>query len=489
MSALATPAAPRSAADERRSSPTVAIAVGLLTLAAFVLRLTQIHQSIIEDEISTYYDIFRHSFGTVLSTVHTGSENSPPLYFLLAWVSAKLGDPTVWIRLPSVVLGAATVPVVYLLGRDTVGRTAGLIGAFVVGLTPFAVFYGVEARAYATMTFFVALSTLALIRAVHGGSRWWWLAYVASAVAAAYSHYTCIFVLGIQALWAMWVCRGRPRDPLVANTLIVLLYLPWVPHLRGKSLAVIGGLYPLTAKRVLTDLARPIPGHPSAPLHAIPTIPGLILVGLVVLAGIVAVVRSQPWSWKLPRAPSELALLVALTLASPIGLLIYSVTVTDLWLPRGLSASLPAAALVLGALIVALPRPIMIAAAVLVGAIVIFGTIRGLDPAYGRGPFRTIAADFDRSAGPRDPLILASYLGQQSITAQLKKPHLIVNSAAAARRSIGGPEPRLFVAIDPIFARAFHIVGAPSEPGFRPVAHKHYTGQFPMDVWTYRLAG
>src|SRR5205085_7849016 len=173
----------------------------------------------------------------------------------------------------------------------------------------------------------------------------------------------------------------------------------------GKSLAVIGGLYPLTAHRVLTDLVRPIPGHPSAPLHALPTVPGLVIFGVVVLAGGVMLLKNSRVSWTLARPTSELAMLVALTLASPIGLLLYSLTVTDLWLPRGLSASLPAAALVLGAMIVALPRPTIIPATLLVLATVIFGTVRALEPAYGRGPLRSLAEYLARSAGPRDPVI------------------------------------------------------------------------------------
>ena len=78
-------------------------AVALLTAIAFALRLSQIHQSLYGDEVFTYQDIHGRVFGAVLTTVHTGGETSPPSFFLLAWLTAKLGDPTVWLRLPSVV--------------------------------------------------------------------------------------------------------------------------------------------------------------------------------------------------------------------------------------------------------------------------------------------------------------------------------------------------------------------------------------------------
>ena len=51
-------------------------------------------------------------------------ENTPPLHFTLAWLTSQFGDPAATIRLPSIVFGAATVPVVYAFGRRTVGRSA-----------------------------------------------------------------------------------------------------------------------------------------------------------------------------------------------------------------------------------------------------------------------------------------------------------------------------------------------------------------------------
>jgi uncharacterized membrane protein len=195
--------------------PTV-IAIAILTVFAFFLRFSQIHQSLFGDETFTYSDIYGKSFRAVLSNVHTGGENSPPLFFLLAWATAKLGNATVWIRLFSIILGAATIPVIYLIGRETVGRRAGVVAGAIVALSPFSFYYGVEARPYASMAFFVALSTWALLRAVRHGGIWWWALYAAAAAAAAYCHYTCIFVLIAEGIWSLWVCRDRIRAPLIA---------------------------------------------------------------------------------------------------------------------------------------------------------------------------------------------------------------------------------------------------------------------------------
>ena len=135
---------------------------------------------------------------------------------------------------------------------------------------PFSVYYGIEARPYAMMAFFVVLSTLALVRAVRGEGRWWWVVYALAAAGTAYSHYTAVFVLAAQFGWSLWVCRGRRREPLAANAAALILYLPWISHVRGKSLAVIAQFEPLNFRHVVTDLPRPLFGYPYALLRAIP---------------------------------------------------------------------------------------------------------------------------------------------------------------------------------------------------------------------------
>jgi 4-amino-4-deoxy-L-arabinose transferase-like glycosyltransferase len=461
------------------------VALALLTILAFILRVSQLHQSLLGDEVFTWQDIDGRSFTSVLSTVHTGGENSPPLFFLLAWAAAHFGDPSVWIRVPSFVLGTATVPVVYVLGREVHGRTAGLIAAGIVAVAPFAVFYGIEARPYGTMMFFVALSTLALIRAVRTGDRRWWLLYTLAAAAAAYSHYTAVFALGVQALWSLWACRRQIAPALVANAAIAVLYLPWLPQLRGKALAVIGALYPLSAHRVLTDLLRPIPGHPAAPLRAIPTLAGLFVFAAVVLAGAVALARRR--APELRRPSAEQALLAALVLATPVGLLLYSLIVTDLWLPRGLSASLPATAIAIGALAAALPRPAAVVAVVAMAVTLLAGTVRSYGTAYARGPFRTMAHYIDRVAAPRAPVLIVSLVGQLAVQAQLRKPHTY-ETALKQTWADTPPGGVAYIGIDDILLHSGRVK-RPQHPGFTVVSHVHFTGSFATELWEYRRAG
>jgi mannosyltransferase len=227
----------------------VLLGVAALTLVGLVLRLAAIGQGLDGDEFFTYTQTVDRPLEDVLGA---DQENNPPLFYMLAWAAAKLGDPTVWIRLPSLVLGAASIPVVYALGVRSVGRAPGLVGAAVVALSPFAAFYGVEARGYAALVFFSALATLSLLTALDTGRRLWWALYALASAGVLYTHYLGVFVLLAQAAWSLWANRRQVRPLLWANGAVALATLPLLPSVVGErgSLLPEGPLTPGTSCRV-----------------------------------------------------------------------------------------------------------------------------------------------------------------------------------------------------------------------------------------------
>jgi uncharacterized membrane protein len=499
-------------AAERPSAPTSALrgrvepaslAVAGLTLAAFVLHLSQLHQSLFGDEVLAYNEIAGHGLRQLIHLVSTGVESSPPLFFILAWFSSKLGDPTVWIRLPSLLFGAATVPVVYLLGRELTSRRAALLAAAIMAASPFAAYYGVEARPYATAEFFAAVSTLALLRAVRTRAAGYWVIYAVAAAAAAYSHYTAIFVLLAQVAWALWAPRADLRPLLVANLSAVVLYLPWLPSLHGSALGVYGQLEPLTAAHVLDDVLHPVVGYSYAPLAAIPTVLGLVLVGAAASAGALTLLARQWRSGPSRRArranrarraaqderPTQTArtlLLAALAVATPVGLLLYSVVFTDIWSARDLISSAPAQAIALAALTLATPRvvrPILVAAVL---GVVVFGTVRAVSSRWTRPQYRQVANYLDRAAPAPDPVVMyPSVLGLDgAIPAQLERPHRVIPGIPKRWPPLR-PGERAFVIIDDSLARAFRI-STPRPPGYRYLGRRHYSGLVAFSVFSYR---
>ena len=136
---------------------------------------------------------------------------------MLAWGWAKaFGTGEVGLRSLSALFGAATVPVAYLIGRELASRRAGLIAAALVAVNPMLIWYSQEARSYALLVFFGALSLLFFARALRtrrGRDLALWA--LASALALC-SHYFAVFAVAIEAAWLLIALRDAGRRSLPA---------------------------------------------------------------------------------------------------------------------------------------------------------------------------------------------------------------------------------------------------------------------------------
>jgi len=406
-----------------------------LTLAALALRLPGMGQDLFADELYTFDDVHgRGPRGVVEHLRSGGTEDNPPLFFLLAWASAKLGDDTVWIRLPSLVLGTATVPVVYALGRRALSPGAGLVAAALVAVSPFAIYYSAEARAYATLAFLVALSTLLLLKALEGRRPGWWAAYAATACAVLYTHYTGAIPVAAQAAWTLWAQPAHRRPIAVATGAAVIAYLPWVPTEFGKApLITLAPVGQFTADHVGVNLLRFLPGHPLRPAAVVPGTAILVGLGLALLALVILAWTRSPGSpdGGRRRAPDRNGLpvlLTALAVGLPAALALYSALRTNVFLARNLSAALPALAVLLGGLVVARRGVLAGAAAALVLGLVGVGTVRALgeDVRGTRAP--EVVRFIEDRLKARDSIVQLSFFGtgavsERALVPYFRRPH------------------------------------------------------------------
>src|SRR3954465_13004406 len=165
-----------------------------ITLAGALLRFATLDvQSYWLDEVATV-NILRHGFGDMLSAVSAG-ESTPPLYYIVAWVWSKLfGTGEVGLRSLSALLGTLTIPLVYVLGRELVGRRTGLVAAALCAFNPLLVWYSQEARSYALMILLSGLTLIALIRVLDEPSGRRYALWALAAVAAVCTHYYASFL-------------------------------------------------------------------------------------------------------------------------------------------------------------------------------------------------------------------------------------------------------------------------------------------------------
>jgi hypothetical protein len=378
----------------------VPAALAVLAGLGAVLRVVAARQTLFGDELATYWDIHAHSLGGLISALHgTHIEITPPLFFVLAWVTSHIGSAFAWLRLPSLIAGTLTIPTVYALGARTLGRAPGLAAAALATLSPFMLYYSSEARAYALMMLALGLGTLALLRALERGTAAWWAAYTIAAAAALYSHYTAVFYLAMQGVWALVAHRERWRAIVLANLGVAVLLAPWAGAIvnaeNSPTTAVMSGLSPFTGGAVRSYLEHWALGYayPAAGgLSALPGVLALVLIGAGVLLGLAGAARDTAALLPAGEARRRAVLPFLLLLATPLGEALQSATGTHTFDVRNLAASWPAYALVLGWL---LTRPRARLAAIstaLALAGFAIGAGRDLQPHWSRPDTRSAAA-------------------------------------------------------------------------------------------------
>jgi hypothetical protein len=387
------------------------IVVLALTAAAVVLRVPGMTQSLALDEVYTFGDVHVKTLGALFSQLHSGPEANPPLYFVLAWATLHLGNHAAWIRVPSLFLGSAAVPLVYLLGRQTVGVRAGVVAAALMAISPFAMFYGNEGRAYATLIFLSALSTVVLLRSLDRRSARWWVLYGLSASAVIYTHYVGAFIIVAQALWAAWTHRDQSLALAASNGLAALTYLPWIPNVRPVGIGGYGGpLHPQLS--TVNNVLAMFPGQPYSQVYrpTLSMLPGrgplLLIAGGLLLALAARALPDGPTN-PLPvsRHRSKLVLVTLLAVSCPIGMFLYSVTRHDVFLSRYFSASLPGLLLLVGWLLTSIPLRAALPAVGLVFAGMLVGTVKELEPSYARPPYNAVATFIAKQIHPTDPIV------------------------------------------------------------------------------------
>jgi mannosyltransferase len=196
-----------------------------ITAAAAALRFSTLGvQSYWFDEATTVH-LLRMDLGGMLGAI-PDSESTPPLYYALAWLWSKVFGVSEWgLRSFSALVGTATVPVVYALGRRAISERAGLVAAALTAASPLLVWYSQEARAYALLVLLCALATLLAIEARDRPRARAFVLWALVSALALTTHYFAAFVVAPLALWLLRSRRDRATLTAVAAVGVVGLAL------------------------------------------------------------------------------------------------------------------------------------------------------------------------------------------------------------------------------------------------------------------------
>jgi hypothetical protein len=211
--------------------PRQAILVAGVALLAALLRFPTLDvQSFWVDEAVTV-ELLRGGLGHVLHGV-VDTESTPPLYYVLAWLwSQPFGLGEVGLRSMSALLGTATIPIVWAVGRRLAGDRTGLIAALLAAANPLLIWYSQEARAYALLVLLATLSLLLFLRALDDPSRGRVAAWGVVGALALATHYFAFFILLAEVLLFVRARGARAVLPAVAPmTIAGLALLPLLVH-------------------------------------------------------------------------------------------------------------------------------------------------------------------------------------------------------------------------------------------------------------------
>ena len=176
----------------KKSSP-VLLLVAFLTLLAFALRIHNINtHSLWYDEL-LQLDIAQGTLSQISPKLIRHAAMPLDYYILHGWL--QLGRQDGWVRLPGLLFGVLSVPLIYVLAARLFNKRVGVLAAMLLLFSSFAVSYSQEARPYAALMFWSMLAWFGLWQAYQTGRFIYWAVVIAGLVAAALSHYFALFML------------------------------------------------------------------------------------------------------------------------------------------------------------------------------------------------------------------------------------------------------------------------------------------------------
>ena len=210
----------------------------LLTLLAFALRLYRLDYQPLRGDESFTIQFSAHSLNWLLPSIANVEPNPPLYYFVLHYWMRALGQSEFITRFVSLVFGALSVPLIYLLGKSLGQPATGVLAAFLMAINPFQIWHAQDVRNYTIWPALSMAGLIFLLYALREGKIRYWVGYAGMTLLSLYTHYYDLFTLLFQNLFfliflftARRLRSSRRRlllTWLLIQAVLVVAYGPWL---------------------------------------------------------------------------------------------------------------------------------------------------------------------------------------------------------------------------------------------------------------------
>jgi len=182
----------------------VAAALVALMILGTILRWHRLgYQSFWNDEIVTWLSAQGSAWNVISQRVE--NSNIPPLYYLIADAAlalrGRLGLEEA-LRLPSVIAGVLSIPLLYVVARPWIGARAALLAAALLTVSPFHVWYSQEARPYVVLLLAALVALTCAQQALeHPDRSGWKAAFALAAATTFYLHTVGVAFIGFTIVY------------------------------------------------------------------------------------------------------------------------------------------------------------------------------------------------------------------------------------------------------------------------------------------------
>ena len=221
-------------------------AIALLALAVVVataLRLVGAGDQLWYDEIRTLVDSVRKPLAVIVT--HFPSDNDHVFYSVLGHISVELaGETPFTVRLPAILFGIASIPLIYIMGAKVTTRFEALAAAMLATVAAYHVWFSQNARGYTILLVLALLGTQLILDGLKSRSRKPWLLFAVVSALGAYTHVSMVLAvfgqaiaIAIHLLVARRFTVAELKGPAIgfmgAAALTILLYLPMLGDVAG----------------------------------------------------------------------------------------------------------------------------------------------------------------------------------------------------------------------------------------------------------------